>query len=142
MIDLAYSTRYPPALALRPHIKLEFTLSLLTLPSVVLPVSSFVQEMARRLPEVGGIACINPVENAVDRLSALLWRIPSRVRGEGDRQPDVVRHLHDSAQLSRCTLAHPQFEALAVAVIERDVNRSNALKGMSTVEKSTPCAGL
>ena len=135
MIDLAYPTRYPPALALRPHIKLEFTLSSLALPSVVLPVSSFVHEMARRLPEVEGIACINPVENAVDKLSALLWRIPSRVRGEGDRQPDVVRHLHDLAQLSQLALAHTQFAALAVEAIERDANRSEALKGMSIVEK-------
>jgi hypothetical protein len=135
MIDLAYPTRYLPALALRPHIKLEFTLSSLSLPSLVLPVSSFVQEAARLPPEVAGVVCMNPVENAVDKLSALVWRIPSRVRGEGDRQPDVVRHLHDLAQLSQHALAHPQFEALAVEAIERDAHRSAALKGMSIVEK-------
>lgn len=67
MIDLAYPTIFGPSEPLRPHIKLEFTLSDLLLPSVVLPVSSFVNTVAHQTPEVVAIACIDPVENAADK---------------------------------------------------------------------------
>ena len=98
-INLGYPTVCTPAEVLRPHIKLELTLSNLLLPSVELPVSSFINEVAGKEPEVEKIACISPIENAADKFSALVWRIPSRVRGENDKQPDVVRHIHDLAKL-------------------------------------------
>lgn len=135
MIDLAYSTVCEPAQVLRPHIKLELTLSALLLPSVNLPVSSFINEVARRPPEVSQIPCINPVENASDKLSALIWRIPSRIRGEHDRQPDVVRHLHDLAKLSKQALTHPDFTVLLRQTVERDENRAEAVQGQSLSEK-------
>lgn len=135
MVDLAYPTVCEPAQALRPHIKLELTLSALLLPSIDLPVSSFINEVARRPPEVNKIACINPVENATDKLSALIWRIPSRVRGEHDRQPDVVRHLHDLAKLSKQALVHPDFTALVRQTVARDDNRAEAVQGLSISEK-------
>lgn len=49
-IYLAYRSLYEPATALRPHIKLEFTLSYLVLPSIGLPVSSFISELAGTAP--------------------------------------------------------------------------------------------
>lgn len=135
LIDLAYPTVFGPSEPLRPHIKLEFTLSNLLLPSVDLPVSSFVNAVARQAPEVPRIACIDPVENAADKLSAIAWRIPSRVRGENDRQPDVVRHLHDLAKLSSRALASPDFARLVSYTIERDANRADALRELTTPEK-------
>lgn len=137
MIDLAYPTVCEPAEVLRPHIKLELTLSNLLLPSVELPISSFINEVAGKAPEVEKIACINPVENAADKLSAIVWRIPSRVRGEEDKQPDVVRHLHDLAKLSFHVLEHESFAELARVTIERDANRAEQLKDLSTQEKLT-----
>lgn len=135
MIDLAYPTVFGPSEPLRPHIKLEFTLSNLLLPGVVLPVSSFVNEVAAKLPEVARIACVDPVENAADKLSAIAWRIPSRIRGEKDRQPDVVRHLHDLAKLSSRALVSPDFAHVANYTIERDANRAGGLRELSTSEK-------
>ena len=70
-IDLAYPTVVGASALLRPHIKLEFTVADLLLPSLLLPVSSFVNEMTRQPPEVVQIACIDPVENAADKLSAI-----------------------------------------------------------------------
>ena len=134
-INLAYPTVAEPSAALRPHIKLEFTLSELRLPSLSLPVSSFVNEVTGKAPEVERIACISPVENAADKLSAMVWRIPARVRGEGDRQPDVVRHLHDIAKLCEFALADVSFKGLAVQTIESDSTRSENLAGSSVQDK-------
>lgn len=135
MIDLAYPTVFGPSEPLRPHIKLEFTLSILLLPGVVLPVSSFVNTVFRQSPEVVGIVCIDPVENAADKLSAIAWRIPSRVRGENDRQPDVVRHLHDLAKLSSRALASADFARLVNYTIAGDANRADALRELTIDDK-------
>ena len=134
-INLAYPSVCKPAEVLRPHLKLEFTLSNLALPSIELPVSSFINEVAGQGPEVEKIACIDPVENAADKLSAIIWRILSRVRGVDDKQPDVVRHLHDLAKLSERVIENAGFEELAKATIERDANRAEAIKGLSTPKK-------
>lgn len=135
MINLGYPSICEPTEVLRPHIKLELTLSDLRLPSIELPVSSFINELTKQAPEVAKIACINPVENAADKLSAIVWRIPSRVRGTEDKQPDVVRHLHDLAKLSESVLKDPGFGNLARETIERDANRAEAIKAQSTFEK-------
>jgi predicted nucleotidyltransferase component of viral defense system len=135
MIGLAYPTLYGQLDALRPHIKLELTLSSLHLPAIFLPVSSFINEVVRKSPEVAKIACIDPVENAADKLSALVWRVPSRSRGENDRQPDLVRHLHDLALLSKKALDSPEFVGLARATIDKDDNRSDEIAGLGLAEK-------
>lgn len=135
MIDLAYPTVFGPSEPLRPHIKLEFTLSNLLLPAIELPVSSFVNDVARQAPEVARVTCIDPVENAADKLSAIAWRIPSRVRGVDDRQPDVVRHLHDLAKLAGWALISPDFTRLAKLTIERDANRADEIRELTTSEK-------
>ena len=132
---LAYPTICKPAEVLRPHIKLEFILSNLFLPAVELPVASFINEVSRHIPEIKGILCINPVENAADKLSALVWRISSRMRGIDDKQPDIVRHLHDLARLSELALNHNEFANLAKTTIERDAPRAQILDNMSTQEK-------
>lgn len=135
LVELAYPSVYEPAVALRPHIKLEFALADLMLPPVLLPVSSFVHEVADEAPEITQIPCISPVENAADKLSALVWRLPARVRGEQDRQPDLVRHLHDLAKLSGQALVSPDFAHLVRQTMEQDADRAEALQGLSIAER-------
>lgn len=52
MILLAFPTVCEPDEGLRPHIKLELTLSNLLLPSVELPISSFINEVSGKLPKL------------------------------------------------------------------------------------------
>lgn len=134
---LAYPTVCDPEEALRPHIKLEFTLDSLLLPLLELPVISFINEIQRVNPEIPKISCIHPVENAADKLSAVVWRIPSRIRGENDKQPDIVRHLHDLAKLYDISIKHEKFPELSKLAIFRDKDRAEILKGMSDEEKLT-----
>ena len=137
IINLAYPTVCEPSEVLRPHIKLEFTLSDILLPAIELPISSLINEVAGQAPEVEKITCINPVENAADKLSAIVWRIPSRIRGENDQQPDIVRHLHDLAKLSEHVLEHDRFAELTKLTMERDDDRAEQIKGLSVPEKLT-----
>ncbi|WP_373516113.1 nucleotidyl transferase AbiEii/AbiGii toxin family protein [Persicitalea sp.] len=135
IIDLDYPSRFNPAEVLRPHIKLELTMGSLQLPSVGLPVSSLVNEVAGQPGEVESIACVDPVENAADKVSALAWRVPSRVRGAQDKQPDLVRHLHDLAMLSEKAMHSPHFVGLVNRALSRDDNRAAEVTGLSVQEK-------
>lgn len=103
-VEINYPTSFDPSIALRPHILVEFTITDLALPPIHLPVSSFINELSSQPPEVESIGCTDPVENASDKLSAIVWRIPERARGQSDDDPDVVRHIHDLSILSdqRC----------------------------------------
>ena len=135
VLDLGYPSRFTPAEVLRPHIKLELTLGNLQLPPIDLSVSSLVNEAAGRPGEVESIACADPVENAADKVSALAWRVVSRKREAGDKQPDLVRHLHDLAMLSDRAIASPDFVELTGRAMGRDDGRAAEVTGLSVREK-------
>ncbi|MFD1145399.1 nucleotidyl transferase AbiEii/AbiGii toxin family protein [Larkinella insperata] len=141
-IELNYHTLFGRADALRPHILLELTVSDLFLPAVNLSVSSFINEVAKRQPEVESINCIDPVENAADKLSAITWRIPDRKRGTVNDDPYLVRHIHDLAILSDRVMDHPEFQTLVRSAIDRDDKRSKAITGFTPVQKFTIMLGI
>lgn len=135
VIDLGYPSQFTPAEVLRPHIKLELTLGTLQLPPFNLPVSSLINEMAGKQGEVESIACADPLENAADKVSALAWRVPARVRGINDKQPDLVRHLHDLAMLSDRAVTSPHFANLVGSAMRRDDSRAAEITDLSVQEK-------
>jgi hypothetical protein len=89
-----------------------------------LPVSSFVNELAQQPPEIRQIGCINPVESAADKLSAIAWRIPDRVRGGQDDDPSLVRHIHDLAILSSLAKNYAGFSVLLKESMNQDARRA------------------
>jgi predicted nucleotidyltransferase component of viral defense system len=134
-IELNYPTYFTLADALRPHILLEFTVSEPLLPAIDLPVSSMINQVAKQIPEIDKIACVNPVENAADKLSAITWRIAERVRGSENDSPDIVRHIHDLAIMKDLALGNPNFSVLVNTALSRDNNRSELIKDLSLSEK-------
>lgn len=134
-IELEYPSSFPPENVLRPHILIEFTVINLALPPLLLPVYSLVNELAQKRPEVDKIACTGPVENACDKLSAIAWRIPARVRGSNNDDPAIVRHIHDLAIMSDLALQHPSFKDLAIKTIDNDDQRSGNIAGMTVIQK-------
>lgn len=137
-IDLEYETAFPREDALRPHIQIEMTARDIQLPHLVLPVSSFLNELAKQPPEVMAIGCIDPVESAADKLSAIAWRIPDRVRGDQYDDPSIVRHIHDLAMLKGRALAHTGFTALVAKSMQEDDSRAKndaSLEGMAMSDK-------
>lgn len=119
-VDIEYDTLFDRHDALRPHIKLEVKVVSPQLPVKQMPIGSFLAKLANRAPEVKGIACIDPVETAADKLSALAWRIPNRVRGEANDDPAIVRHIHDLAALENLVKDDARFPGLVEASMQLD----------------------
>lgn len=137
-IDLEYETAFSRPDALRPHIQIEMTARDIQLPHLPLPVSSFLNELAKRPPEVPIIGCIDPVESAADKLSAIAWRIPDRVRGGEYDDPSIVRHIHDLAMLKDRALAHADFRNMVSVSMQEDDSRAKndpSLEGMPMADK-------
>lgn len=134
-VEINYPTYFSRTDALRSHILLELTVSELNLPALQKPVSSMINQVSKKQSEVLQMICINPVESAADKLSAITWRIAERVRGSENDSPDIVRHLHDLAILKNLALENPQFTSVVQNALERDNNRSELLQGYSIEEK-------
>ena len=134
-IEIEYPSYFPPENALRPHILIEFTVMNLELPALQLPVSSLVNELAKKSPEVATIDCTDPVENVCDKLSAIAWRIPDRIRGSENDDPTIVRHIHDLAIMSDLAVLHPSFKTLVIQTIKNDDQRSPRIMGMTITQK-------
>jgi hypothetical protein len=122
-IDIDYQSYFTRADALRPHIQVEMSVRATQLAPIELPVGSFVSIATKTPPEVAKIACIDPVESAADKLSALAWRVLDRVRGGAYDDPSIVRHLHDLAILKDRALANSQFSALVMSAMNSDAAR-------------------
>ncbi|MBX9726629.1 MAG: nucleotidyl transferase AbiEii/AbiGii toxin family protein [Rickettsiales bacterium] len=123
-IDIDYESHFTRTNALRPHIQIEVIARRVHLPPVYLSVSSFINELMKQPPEAMRIACLNPVENAADKMSAIAWRIPDRVRGDVYDDPSIVRHLHDLAMLKDIVIDSPDFVRLVAAAMQQDDDRA------------------
>jgi len=137
-IDLNYESYFSRADALRPHIQIEITASDTKFSPLYLPVSSFVNELTKQAPEVARIGCINPIESVVDKLSAIAWRIPDRIRGGQYDDPTLVRHIHDLAILKDLAIAHTDFSSLVMGAMQEDKKRAKndpLFSELSVVEK-------
>jgi len=133
--EVDYPSVVTPSTVLRPHVLIEFTATTLSLPPLILPVSSFITELTKTSPEMPAAICIDPVENAVDKLSALVWRVPDRVRQPADDDPDLVRHIHDLAALQPYAIRHVDFRRLAIGMIGQDDDRCDKITGWPVGKK-------
>lgn len=134
-IEVEYPSQFAPSEVLRAHVLIEFSVTGLSLPPIPLPVSSFIGQLTKKDPEIPVIQCIDPVETAIDKMSALVWRVPDRVREPQDDDPDLVRHIHDLVVLHQRAIAHPNFKALAIEMIARDDDRCPKISGRPLKEK-------
>ncbi|GAA4315738.1 nucleotidyl transferase AbiEii/AbiGii toxin family protein [Compostibacter hankyongensis] len=134
-IEFYYPTLFTRSDVLRPHLLIEFTVANSLLPVVSLPVSSFINELSGNTPEIEIVGCTDPVESAIDKLSAITWRIAERERGQQNDDPDIVRHIHDLSILSELAIRHAEFRRLAIEVMTKDEARAKKTKGRSVKEK-------
>lgn len=138
-IQLPYESDFDRSVALRPHVQIEVIVRQPVLPLMRLPVSSLVTILSKKNPEVAQIACLNPVENAADKISALAWRIPDRVRGSRFDDRAIVRHVHDLARLKDKALESDHFVVLVQKSMSDDEDRPKredlaALPGQARLE--------
>jgi len=121
--DLAYGGEFEAGQGLRPHIRVEMSFVPPALPPVVRPIRSLIATTQKQPPEVAAFPCVDPVETAADKLSALGWRVHARDRTWPDDDPTIIRHLHDLAALEQHAVSAPRFAELVLAAAAADVDR-------------------
>jgi hypothetical protein len=123
-IEINYETHFDRHIALRPHIQIEMSVRAPQLVTTNRAISSFINEISNLPPEAIMVSCSDPIESAADKLSAITWRIPDRIRhGEYD-DPSIVRHIHDLAILGKVIVNEKLFASLAINSMQDDLNRS------------------
>ena len=95
--DVAYGAQFGAGRGLRPHIRIEMSFRAPALAPVERPIRSLIAAAQREPHEIASFPCVDPVETAADKLSALAWRVRARDRSRADDDPTIVRHLHDLA---------------------------------------------
>jgi hypothetical protein len=120
---LFYPGLFDTGRGLRPHIRVEMSLMAPALPTVTRPISSLIAMAQSEPPEVAAFLCVDPVETAADKLSALAWRVLARQRGSEKDDPTIIRHVHDLAALRAGAVASSEFVALVRKARADDVGR-------------------
>lgn len=104
------------------------------LPPIERPVQSLVGRLSRADPEIQSLPCVDPVETAADKISALAWRTAARDRRSAADDPTLIRHLHDLAALAPLVRSNLAFAPLVRRLLEKDSKRAG--------NKSADGAGL
>ena len=131
-IDLIYPSVFAVGPGLRPHIRVEMAFHAPVLPPIARPLQSLIAMARHQLPEVPAFPCIDPVETAADKLSALAWRVLRRQRGGVGDDTTLIRHLHDLAALASTAMAAPAFTTLVLQVVAADAGRGGDATASST----------
>jgi predicted nucleotidyltransferase component of viral defense system len=108
-VNLFYPSLFVAGPGLRPHLRVEMTLTPPALPPVARSIASLIGMAQQKPPEIQAFLCVDPVETAADKLSALAWRVHARQRGSVKDDPTIIRHLHDLAALRETVAASDGF---------------------------------
>jgi hypothetical protein len=121
--DVPYASIGGAGEGLRPTIKIELNFTCLRLPSVILPVSSFVAEALKQPPEVPAIDCVSLTETAAEKLISLTRRTAMELAGlSKDPDPTLVRHIYDLHAL----ISH--VDAATVVDLARDIAKADGVE--------------
>lgn len=121
--NLAYDAEFEAGQGLRPNIRVEMSFDAPALPPAQRPIRSMIAAAQHEPPEVALFPCVDPVETAADKLSALAWRVRARDRSSPKDDPTIIRHLHDLAALEQHAASAPRFPELVRAAAAADVGR-------------------
>lgn len=69
--DLAYPAQFGAGPGLRPHIRIEISFRAPALAPIARPIQSLIATAQRKPPEVAAFPCVDAIETAADKLSAL-----------------------------------------------------------------------
>lgn len=119
----AYDTLFPTGPGQRPHLRIQFNFRAPARDPMARPLQSLICRANRQPPEVEGFPCVDPIETAADKLSALGWRVLARNRSDPDDDPTIIRHLHDLAALETHITPSAAFKALVEQIAAADAGR-------------------
>lgn len=121
--EFVYGSEFGHGPGLRPYVQLEMTFEAPTLPAIARPIQSLIGRAQQRAPEIAAFPCVDPVETAAEKLSALAWRVCVRERGVARDDPRIIRHLHDLAALTPHITAAPNFASMVNTALVNDSGR-------------------
>jgi hypothetical protein len=135
-----YPALFDTGPGLRPHIRIEMSLNAATLPPIARPLGSLVTLAQSRPPEITAFLCVDPVETAADKLSALAWRVLARRRGSDNDDPTIVRHVHDLTALKPHVATSDDFRTLVRKAMADDTGRGG--EATASADPATLFAGM
>jgi hypothetical protein len=138
--ELFYPGIFDTGRGLRPHIRIEMLLMPPELPPAARPIGSLITMAQGHPPEIATFPCVDPVETAADKLSALAWRVQARQRGAEGDDPTIIRHLHDLAALKAGAEAAPKFAQLVRKAMADDTGRGG--EATASFTSATLFAGM
>lgn len=121
--ELSYPSAFHTPPGLRAHVRLEVTFQAPALPVIERPVRSLLAQAANTAAEASAVSCLDPLETAADKLSALAWRVCCRDRRSQEDDPTLVRHLHDLAALHERIVGGRAFGSLMRDAMAADADR-------------------
>jgi len=133
--DLAYPSRFASGQGLRPYIRIEMSFHEPALKPIDRSIQTFIARFQDKPPEVSSFPCIDPVETAADKLSALAWRVCTRQRGAVGDDPTIIRHLHDLAALETYIAGASEFKDLVRQTAQNDTGRGGAAAPLDDAER-------
>jgi hypothetical protein len=104
-----YGAIFPAATGIRSSLQIELSFTGTRMPPTPRPARSLLGHALKAPAEVPALLCVDPVETAADKISALAWRSSVRNRNSKDDDPSVVRHLHDLAALAPIVGGRPEL---------------------------------
>ena len=123
--DLAYDAEFGAGQGLRAHIRVEMSF-VPALAPIERPIRSLIAAAQREPAEVAAFPCMDPVETAADKLSALAWRVLVRDRRRSNDDPTIIRHLNDLAALESRVASATRFRELVLSAAAADEGRGGA----------------
>jgi hypothetical protein len=121
-----YRSEFGTGPGLRPHIRIEMSFREPALTPIDRPIRSLIAEFGQKPAEVSSFPCIDPIETAADKMSALAWRVRARKRGAPGDDATIIRHLHDLAALAPRVSGAAQFKTLVKEAVAADAGRGGA----------------
>ncbi|MHC1728702.1 MAG: nucleotidyl transferase AbiEii/AbiGii toxin family protein [Syntrophobacteraceae bacterium] len=133
--DLSYHSHFEAGPGLRPYIRIEMSFLKPVLKPINRSIQSMIAQFEKKLPEVSSFPCIDPIETAADKLSALAWRVCTRKRGAVGDDPTIVRHLHDLGALEVHVAGKAEFETLLWQIAGKDSGRGGESAPLDPAER-------
>ncbi len=118
--QLSYVPLEGQGVQLRPRLQVELSFAPLRLPSVSLPLATFVTEAQGAAPEIPAIECVSVTETAAEKLVALTRRSAMVLAVPGTPGDiTLVRHLYD-LHMVREHVDQPRLIELARRIAQQD----------------------
>lgn len=134
ILTLTYPHVFEQDQSLRPHIKVELIFNPVILPTQVKPVQSLADQFLHTDNATFEVICINPIETAAEKLSALIWRT---LYYKQDFDPTLLRHLYDLASLKDLLIANKtQFSDLLEKIYQADLSKWQSQYHFETLPKA------